>query len=91
MSKRKLQNVCIGETKRMQKFRIYDHCGYINNFIDTATGYHFTLPCHSLANLRVTVIEQIHGKEEKKKIRKKCKEYFIRKFDTVNMGMTIKY
>ena len=36
----------IGETKRMVKFRLDEHCGYVNNSIDTATGSHYTLPGH---------------------------------------------
>ena len=49
----------IGETKRMLRFRVADHFGYVRNHrLDTATGAHFNSPGHSLADLRVTVIEQ---------------------------------
>ena len=76
MFKRKLKNVYIGETKRMLKFRKDDHCGYINNFIDKATGTHFTLQGQSLANQRVTAIEQIK-KTNSNEYRKESEEYFI--------------
>jgi hypothetical protein len=89
-SKENCKHAYIGETKRMLKFRIDDHRGYINNFIDKATGTHFTLQGHSLANQRVTAIEQIK-KTNSNEYRKECEEYFIRKFDTVNKGMNRKY
>ena len=47
-----------GETKQILKFRIDDHCGYVNNSIDTATRSHFTQPGNSLAIIQVTAIEQ---------------------------------
>ena len=80
----------IGETKRILKFRIDDHRGYVSNSIDTATGSHFTQPGHSLANLQVTAIEQIK-KTNDNEYRKTREEYFIRKFNTVNKGINRKY
>ena len=80
----------IGETKRILKFRIDDHRGYVNNRNDTATGSHFTQPGHSLANLQVTAIEQIK-KTNDNEYRKEREEYFIRKFNTVNKGINRKY
>ena len=39
---------CIGETKRMLKLCLADHCGYVRNCkTDTATGFHFNSPGHS--------------------------------------------
>ena len=78
------------ELQKCIQFRIYDHRGYINNFIDKATSTHFTLPGHSLANLRVTAIEQIKTTNSNE-YRNKREEYFIRKFDTENKGMNRKY
>ena len=52
--------VYIGETKRMLKFRLSDHRGYINNKDRIqATGLHFNLPGHSLTDLSISVIEQV--------------------------------
>ena len=62
----------IGETKHMLKTCLAQHCGYIQNKDDSkATGHHFNLPGHSLADLTVTIIEQVknqtHYIEKKEK------------------------
>ena len=50
----------IGETGRILKFRIDEHRGYINNkVISQATGAHYNLPGHSLAEIRVTDLTHI--------------------------------
>ena len=55
--KENCKNVYIGETKRMLKQCLADHCGYVtNNVTSTPTGEHFNLPGHSLADLYITVI-----------------------------------
>ena len=52
--------VYIGETKRLLKFRLADHRGYIvNKDTTTATGHHFNLPGHNLADLSITVVKQV--------------------------------
>ena len=52
----------VGETKRMLKFRLADHRGYINNQDETqATGKHFNSPGHSLADLSITVLEKFNS------------------------------
>ena len=43
----------------MLKFMLDDYCGYVNNYVDTATGSHFNQPGHSLADMSVTVLEQV--------------------------------
>ena len=44
--------VYIGETKRMLKFRLADHRGYVTDKDRTnASGLHFNLPVESLAYL----------------------------------------
>ena len=49
----------LGETKRLLKFRLADHRGYIvNGDTSTATGQHFTSRGHSLADLSIAAIEQ---------------------------------
>ena len=63
----------IGETRRAIKNRLAGHRGYVvNNYIDKATGAHFTLPGHSLANRTCTILEQVKVKSDfyskKKKI-----------------------
>ena len=53
----------VGETKKLLKFRLSDHRGYVANRDTTkATGQHVTLPGHSIDDLRITVIEQVKKK-----------------------------
>ena len=72
----------VGETKRMLKFRLADHRGYINNQDETqATGKHFNSPGHSLADLSITVLEKVkksddlYIKEMKKWVWGECSNY----------------
>ena len=61
--KARCNKVYIGESMRMLWARIADHRGYVTRGeIDKATGAHFTQPGHSLADLRVTVLENTRGK-----------------------------
>ena len=86
--KEKCNQVYIGETKRILKFRLNDHWGYVNH-IDNATGSHFNQAGHSLADLSVTVIEKV--KKLDYAYRKEREEYFIRKFNTLHRGLNRKY
>ena len=48
----------IGETGRMLKARLYDHRGYMNNqVVSVTTGDHFNLPGHSLAHMKIKILE----------------------------------
>ena len=48
-----------GKTKRLLKFCIADHRGYIvNKDTSQSTGLHFNLPGHSLSDLSINVLEQ---------------------------------
>ena len=59
-NKDRCQQRSIVKSKQPLKYRLADHPGYIvNQHIDKATGAHYNLPGHSLANLRVTVLEQV--------------------------------
>ena len=76
----------VGETKRMLKFRLADHRGYINNQDETqATGKHFNSPGHSLADLSITVLEKVKKSDDL--YRKEREKYFIRKFNTFYRGL----
>ena len=85
-SKEKCNMTYIGETKRILKFRLDDHRGYVNCNIDCATGSHFTQPGHSLANMKIIALEQVK-KSNNNPYRKEREGYFIRKFNTVRKGM----
>ena len=70
----------------MVKFCLADHHGYvINQITSKATGAHFNLPGHSLADMSITVIEQT--KNNNKQYRKERESFFIRKFNTYHKGM----
>ena len=57
--KENCRQVYIGESQRTLKARIDDHRGYVvNNQLTKATGEHFNLPGHSLADLSVKAIER---------------------------------
>ena len=76
----------IGHTKRIIEFRIADHRGYITNqVISRATGAHFNLPGHSLADLKFTILEQVRYNDEE--YRREREKYFINKFDTFYHGI----
>ena len=75
----------IGESKRPLKFRLADHRGYVVNNHNTATGAHFNLPGHSVANISVTILEQV--KKDDENYRKEREKFFIRKFNTFYNGI----
>ena len=61
----------------MLKFRIANHRGYVlKKRTVNSTGEHINLPGHSLADLRVTIIEETKGRSSK--YRKEQENYFIR-------------
>ena len=76
----------IGQTGRLVKNRIADHRGYTSNqVLSTATGAHFNLPGHSLANMKFTVIEQVKFNSEP--YRREREFYHINKFNTFYRGL----
>ena len=77
----------IGETKRILKFRLADHRGYINSQDESkATGEHFNSPGHSLSDLSIIVFEKFNKKNDDL-YRKEREKYFIRKFNTFYKGL----
>ena len=83
------QQVYIGETKRLLKFWLAEHRGYVVNGDTTkATGHHFSLLGHSLADLQVTAIEQVKKKDIL--YRREREEYHIRQFNTLYEGLNKK-
>ena len=76
----------IGETGRTLQNRIADHRGYvINEHLNTATGFHFNTPGHSVSNLTVTIIEKVRKSDES--YRKQREKYHINKFNTYYKGL----
>ena len=80
-SKENCRNWYIGGTKRSIKHRLANHHGYIvNKHVDKATVAHYNLPGPSLANLRITILEQVRYNDDD--YRKEREKYFINKFIT---------
>ena len=76
----------IGETGRLMKHRLAEHIGYINNQVSSvSTGEHFNLPGHSLANIKITILEQV--KKNDILYRKEREKYLINKFNTYYQGL----
>ena len=76
----------VGETKRILKFRLADHRGYVNNLDETqATGKHFNSPGHSLSDLSIVILEKVRSSDDL--YRKEREKYFIRKFNTYYKGL----
>ena len=88
--KENCRQVYLGETKRMLKFRLADHRGYVvNQETTTATGRHFNLPGHSLADLSISIVEQV--RKNYPMYRKEREEFHIRRFDTLHRGLNRKF
>ena len=63
------------------------YCGYVSRGeTDKATGAHFSQPGHSLADLRVTVLE--NTKRQTTEYRREREPYYIRKFNTFHEGLS---
>ena len=76
----------IGETGRSLKTRLADHCGYVrNNHTDQATGAHFNQPGHSLADMKILILEQVKSNDPA--YRKEREHHFINKFNSHYKGM----
>ena len=76
----------IGETKRIMKFRLAEHRGYVTNqVLSTPTGEHFNLPGHSLSDMKMVILEKVRSQDDL--YRKEREKYFIRKFNTYYAGL----
>ena len=79
----------IGETQRSLVERISEHKGYITRALKhKATGEHFNLPGHRLADMEVTIIEKIFN--EDLKFRKQKEQMWIETFNTKYKGLNRK-
>ena len=79
------KQIYLGETKRTLKSRLAEHCTYVGNNDTTSTGQHFNSPGHSIADLSITVIEQV--KKNNMLYRKEREELHIRRFNTLYKGL----
>ena len=82
----KCKQMYIGESEKMLSQRIQQHIGYVKSkTLSQATGFHFNLPNHSVANMSVTILEK--SKKSDTYYRKEREHYLIRKFDTFYKGI----
>ena len=64
----------MGKTGKSLERRLANHRGYVLFTItDRATGAHFNMPGHSLADLKITILEQ--GKKADMNYRKEREHY----------------
>ena len=76
----------VGETKRILKFRLAEHRGYVTSKDESKpTGEHFNTPGHSLSDMTITVLEKVKSSDTL--YRKEREKYFIRKFNTFYKGL----
>ena len=79
----------IGETEKSLSQRFGQHRGYVrNNNLDKATGHHFNQPGHSLANMRIAVMEKVYSNDPQ--MRKTRESFYKNKFNTFYKGMNKK-
>ena len=76
----------IGETEKTLHTRFSQHQSYVKNRnISKATGNHFNQRGHSLADMKVTVLEKIYNQDPN--YRKERESMWIRKFNTKYKGI----
>ena len=76
----------IGQSFRTLKKRFSEHMDYIKSIFQTqATGEHFNLPEHIIANVKITIIEKVRKNNES--YRKEKETIQIRRFNTFYDGI----
>ena len=83
------QEQYVGETEKSLAQRFGQHRGYVRNKnLDKATGQHFNQPGHSMADMRIMVMEKVHSKDPQ--MRKTRESFYINKLNTFYKGMNRK-
>ena len=79
----------IGETGRRLKDRFAQHIQSVKcENPTTSTGIHFNLPSHSIANMKICIIEKCFNDSDM--YRKTRESFFINRFETKHLGMNRK-
>lgn len=79
----------VGETEKSLGVRFGQHKGYVrNNKLDKATGYHFNLPGHSIADMRIAVMEKMWSEDPF--MRETRETHYIKKMNSKHKGMNRK-
>ena len=79
----------IGESEKSLAIRFGQHKGYVRNRnFEQATGAHFNLKGHIMADMQVTILEKIHSPDPN--FRKEREKMYIALFNTGYKGMNRK-
>ena len=80
------KEVYIGETKRLLKSCLAEHRGYVTSEdTSTATGRQYNSPGHTLADLSITLLEQVRKNDTL--YRTQREEFHVRRFNTLYKGL----
>ena len=86
---KKCPNQYIGETDRSLQDRFSEHRGYVTRKImHKATGEHYNLPGHKMADMEVTILEKIYNTDPQ--FRKAREKMWIERFNTKYKGLNRK-
>ena len=86
---RKCSNQYIGETDRSLQDRFSEHRGYVTRkATHKATGEHYNLPGHQMADMQVTILEKILNTDPQ--FRKTREKMWIERFNTKYKGLNKK-
>ena len=86
---KKCKQQYVGETERTLALRFAEHKGYVrNNKQEKATWEHFNFPGHSLADMKVTIIEKVMSNDNM--MRKTRESHFIENLNSFYKGMNKK-
>ena len=79
----------VGQSERTLQSRFSEHRGYVTNQIVTkATGDHYNLPGHSVADMKVSIIEKVHSRDVL--VREERENLFIKNMNTKYKGLNTK-
>ena len=80
LSCEKCKEQYIGETEKTLAVRFRQHRGYVRNKeVEKATGEHFNKPGHTMANMKITILEKMNSQDPQ--LRKIRESLFIQKFN----------
>ena len=79
----------MGQSERTLQTRFSEHRGYVNNKILTkATGEHYNLPGHTVADMKVSILEKVHSRNEL--VREERENLVIKNMNTKYKGLNKK-
>ena len=86
---KKCKKQYVGESDRTLQKRFSDHRDYVTNqHFNQATGEHFNLKGHKIADMQVTILEKVHSRDEM--VRKERESMFIKQLNSKYKGINKK-